>query len=314
MVSFFLPRRERRDYTAPMSTSLATTVAMVFLASGVDVRSATNCPSSEAISARLRPLLASSGETEDVAWVELGRWQGQREDGTTAVRLRLVRSDASVVADRMLALQGGCEEMADTVATVLAAWETQPVAQPVMPVAEAGQPVPESSLPALAWWLGAAGGAGVVDGVVTTGGLELSAGREEARGWARMAAVAQTERKRSLAGGEVSWWRTHASLGIGLRSLGSPWRVAADAGMLLGWLFVSGQGFSPSDRQSVFELGVGAGLRLQRRLAAWAVWLDARANAWPQKQRAVLTGSQSGLHIPQADVLFTLGVSRLVFR
>ena len=43
------------------------------------------------------------------------------------LHLLLVRADAGVVGDRRLLMQGTCQDMAEAVATVIAAWETQPL-------------------------------------------------------------------------------------------------------------------------------------------------------------------------------------------
>ena len=294
-------------------------IAILSWANGIDVRSVTNCPSSQAILAKLLPLLPGDGGGEDVAWVE-DATPGQ--DGTTELRVRLIRSDASVVADRRLALQGGCDEMADTVATVLAAWET-PSAPPVARLAAekpGTQPAgtKDASTAGIQLWLGAAGGAGLVGGIAATGSLELLAGRVGSHGQARGAVIAQTSRQRNLDVGKVIWRRTLASLGLGWQSpgaaSGSSWQGSADAGVLLGWLTASGGGFAPDSRQDTFEYGVGAGLRAGRKFGAWALWLECRTNFWAEQQRAVLSDSPSNAVLPRLDILVTLGASGLVLR
>lgn len=323
-VSFFCKSRNSHGYIIVMLSSFSMMVAMLLGAHGVDVRSATSCPSSEAIWAKLAPLLSGGAETEDVAWVE-GATPGP--EGRMALRLRLVRSDASVIADRLLVVQGGCDEMADTLATVLAAWETPPGTQPAVGLAsieQRAQPavLAEAMAPPgageLQGWLGAGGGAVLLGGITATGSMELLAGRVGSHGQARVAVSAQTSRQRNLDMGQVTWRRTHASLGLGWQSLGassgSLWQVSADAGVLLGWLTASGSGFAADDRQDVFEYGVGAGLRGKRRLGAWAAWLEFRTNVWARQQRAVLSGSPSDTALPRLDLLAILGVSRLILR
>jgi len=323
-VSFFYKGRNSRGYIVVMLSSFSMIVAMISWAHGIDVRSATSCPSSESILAKLAPLLPSGAETEDVAWVD-GATTGP--DGMMALHLRLVRSDASVVADRRLAVQGECDEMADTIATVLAAWETPPETQPMAQLAsieQAAQPTvmakatAEPGVGAIQGWLGAGGGAGLVGGLAAAGNLEVLAGRAGSHAQARAAVTAQTSRQRNLDIGQVSWRRTHASLGLGWQSLGAAsgsfWQASADADVLLGWLTASGNGFAPSNRQDVFEYGVGAGLRGQRKIGGWTLWLEFRTDLWARQQRAVLSGSQSDAALPRLDLMATLGVSRLVFR
>jgi hypothetical protein len=76
-----------------------------------------------------------------------------------------------------------------------------------------------------------------------------------------------------------------------LRSLGQSWRFSADAGPLLGWATLGGHGYDENRKQSVFEYGVGSGLRIERGLGRFAVWLEWRTTAWTRSQRAELTGS-----------------------
>ena len=97
-------------------------VVALLAVDAIEVRSFTDCPSSDAIAAKLRPLLPDGPAQEsrgDVAWVDP---VAQVEGGAAEVRLRLVRSDATLVVDRRLVVEGSCDDMADTLATVLAAW------------------------------------------------------------------------------------------------------------------------------------------------------------------------------------------------
>jgi len=294
-------------------------VATLVAGNGIDVRSASDCPSSEAIQARLRPLLSGVGEADDTAWVEAA---GSGPNGRSELHVRLVRPDASVVADRRLSLQGGCDEMADTVATVLAAWETPQASQPSQSIDLSAHAIPPTE-PARATRrrtdlrLGASGGAGFVGGAAATGSLELLVGRAGSHAQGRAAVVGQTSRDRNLDPGSVVWRRTHASLGLGWKaaatSWGSFWQASADAGLLLGWLTASGQGFPANQREDVFEYGAGAALRGERSLGGWGLWLECRASFWARPERAVLSNSPSSTaDLPRFEVVAALGISRLV--
>jgi hypothetical protein len=158
----------------------------------------------------------------------------------------------------------------------------------------------------------------LVGTLAASGNLELAMGREASPVRARVAAFTQTSRQRDLDSGTVSWRRTHGELGLGWQSRGaangSYWQASADLDLLLGWLSASGSGFFQNDHQDAFEYGAGAGLRGERTLGAWALWLEGRANLWAQRQRTVLSNSSSTAELPRIDVLMTLGVSRLVVR
>lgn len=87
---------------------------------GVEVRSTTDCPSAQAVSERLLPLLpTAAGPTDrrDIAQVKVLE---VRSDGTTDLSLRLLRADASEIGDRRLSLAGTCQEVAEAVAAILA--------------------------------------------------------------------------------------------------------------------------------------------------------------------------------------------------
>lgn len=289
---------------------------------GIAIRSATDCPSGEAIRTRLAPLLAVGDATEDTAWVEAGA--GPR--GASELRVRLLRGDASTVADRRLTLRGSCDEMADTVAAVLAAWEVPHMSSPASDEAATFE-APHDLLrqgPArrrVELWLGAGGGADFGDGMAATGSLEAMAGLAGSHIQARAAAVAQSDRDLDLSPGRVVWRRTYASLGPGWTTLGMPsgwlgasWLASADAGILLGWLSAAGSGFALNRQQDAFEYGVAAGVRGQRRWGAWKLWLEGRASILVSRERVVLDNSSLSAQLPRYDLVAVLGLSRLVFR
>jgi hypothetical protein len=304
---------------ASMVTALSIMVATLMAGNGIEVRSATDCPSSDAILAKLRPLL-SAVDKDDIAWVDAAT---PSPTGEPEVSVRLVRSDASVVADRRLLVQGTCDEMADTVATVLAAWETPQVSQP-LPMVEVAVPTaaPSQSQVArprrLGLRLGAGGGAGFVGGAAATGSLELRARWSQLPVYARGAATGQSSREDSLDSGSVVWRRTFLSLGLGWERKPVPtpyWQASIDAAVSLSWLTASGQGFTPDRRQDAFELGASGALRAERIFGSWSLWLEGRACLWPNQQRAVLSNPvSSSTPLPRLDLMATVGVSRVVFR
>ena len=291
-------------------------LAVLVAGTALDIRSGTNCPSGEAIADKLAPLLPRMAEAGDVAWIDLA---APEPASLPALRVRLVRADTSVIADRRLTIQGGCDEMADTVATVLAAWEAPPAALPAI-VTDTNQfhGEPGKDIQHLELWVGAAGGAGLLGGIAATGNIELVLQHTGSRLLGRAAMTGQTTRQVNLDPGDGVWRRTYGSLGLGWQARRpashSTWQVSADLGLLLGWLTASGRGFTPNSQETAFELGASAGLRGQRRLGYWALWLEARANFWPNPERTVLTGAPAEVQLPKFDVLATFGVSRLGLR
>jgi hypothetical protein len=291
----------------------------------VEVRSATGCPSAEAVAARLHPMLPSGwlpGPTGDLASVEVLE---ARADGAVGLRLQLLRPDGSMAGDRRLVLQGSCEERADAIATVIAAWETDfaPAAPPGPTVAEPSRPTltahtsepsAEPSAAGLELALGASVGAAVVGGVAATAGLEAIAGRPTSRWQFRLAGATETARQRNLDLGEVSWKHTTIAAGLVLRSPGARWHFSVDTGPSLGWATLAGHGYAQDKTQSVFEYGLAAGLRVERELGRFAVWLEWRTNFWPKRQQAMLTGSTAREDLSRFDMMASLGVSVLHLR
>jgi hypothetical protein len=291
---------------------LSLTVAALTSSHGIDVRGDLGCPSAEAVAAKLAPLLSDGVEAGDVAWIE----RVADEQNQPELRLRLVRADGSPVIARRLALRGTCEELVDAVATVLAIWTTSPAADleaEPLEIQAANPAVAPTAVTSGQLWLGIGGGAAFVGGLASSGQIELLAGRIDSQARARLAAVAQTSRDRALGPGQVSWRRTHFALGLGRQMpAGKPWQVSVDGDLLLGWVSAAGSGFAPDDRETAFEYGVGVGVRGQRNLGAWTLWLECRGNLWPRPQRAALSDSENTV-LPRFDVQALVGVSHTLF-
>ncbi len=328
--------------------AVAAVTATLVGASFVEVRSNTNCPSAQVVTARLTPMLPEGwrpGPLGDIATIDFVEG---RPDAVAMLRLRLFRVDGSVGGDRRLLLQGGCDEMADAVATVIAAWETDFVSAPApapapepapargpaptaMPAPEPSAPAPQPAVPALVaasppagegvgaparmgLSLGASLGVALVGDVAAAAGLEVAGGGEASFWQLRLAATFQTARQMDLEPGSVSWRHTALAAGIRLRSLGPRWRLSADAGPLLGWATLDGQGYAENRGQSALEYGAGAGLRAERVWGRFALWLEARTTVWSERQTAMLTGSSQSAALPIADVMFSVGGSATYFR
>lgn len=296
---------------------LSLVLATLAAGQGLDVRSSTDCPSGPSIMERLAPLLVGHGEDGDVAWIDLA---APEPNQPPALRMRLVRAETNVVADRRLPVQGTCDDMADTVATVLAAWEAPPTpTAPVVVDTEPPRVAPARSVDHIRMWLGASGGAGLIAGVTAVGSVELWLEHTASHLFGRAGMTGQTTRRVDLSPGYATWRRTYGTLGLGWQLQpphpGSYWQFSADVDLLLGWLTVSGHDYSSPMQKTVFEYGLGAGLRGQRNLGRWALWLEARANFWPTPERVVLTDATADTRLlPKLEILASLGVSILALR
>lgn len=289
---------------------------------GVEVLSNTDCPSAQDVTDRLLPLLppfTGPAESRDVAQVQVVQVRG---DGTRDLSIRLLHPDASEIGDRRMTLQGSCVEMAETVATILATWKTDarpegPDVDKLMAIVEdeappaAPAPGSSSSTEVL---LGAGAGASLIGGIAATGSLELQAGRQSSHWQLRLGLATQTSRQSSFApSGHADWQHSNATLGLTWRLLNPRWLFSLDAGPLVGWITLAGQGYSPNRQTRSFEYGGATGLRLGRKLGRWAFWAEGRLTMWVQGYRATVQGSDKGRDLPVFDATVSLGVSMALF-
>lgn len=296
----------------------------LFAASTVDVRSATDCPSSADVIERLRPLLSPAAEADEaphVARIEAGEAGAEQ---AADLRLRLLRPDGYVIGDRRVPAQATCEETADAVAAIIAAWET--TSPPLlarnetaaMPVVAAAAAAPAVSPPAsLQLFVGAAGGAALVGGTAANGGLELLFGRSASRWQLRLGAATESTRHLDLPPGQVDWQHTSFAVGLVLRTRNPTWLLALDAGPSVGWAGLQGSNFwRTNPPQRSFEWGADGGLRAGRWFGRIALWGEARAAVWVQGQQARVasaTGTAASADLPLVDVTLRLGLSVRVF-
>jgi hypothetical protein len=306
---------------AALSLNLATLIAA---GAGVDVRTAAECPSAQGISERLAPLLpnvAGSTEPRDMALVDVVE---TRPNGSTDVLIRLLRPDNSEVGNRRVSLDGTCQDKAEAVAAILAAWETDPasestpVEEPEAPPARNEAPIePVVSAPVKsASWsvlVGAGAGAALVGGVAANGMVEATAGKRDSHWHLRMGVTAQTARTLDLSPtGHADWQHTGFALGVLWRTLG-PWPLSFDAGPVLGWAAISGTGFSSNRQQRVFEYGAAAGLRMGHTWGRWTLWAEGRAIVWFLEEKATANSGADSKDLPPLDATASLGVSLALF-
>lgn len=296
----------------------STIVALILASNSVDIGTAPDCPSAHQIATKLDPLLPtgrSPGLGRDVASVDVVE---SRPDGTLGFHLRLLRPDGTMVGHRRLVLQAGCEEMADAVASVIAAWEADLQQAPTAVPNDAGPgthfTVTNNPTPTrLRLELGLSAGAAFIGGTAATGSLEAVAGSDASRWQLRIATASETARTLKLDMGEVRWQHTTVGAGVMLRSLGSIWRFSADLGAIVGWATLGGRGYPTNHEQRSFEYGAAAGFRVRRAFGRFGVWAEARTNLWSSHQRARLTGSESHPEVPNVELMASIGASATLF-
>jgi hypothetical protein len=302
----------------------------VLVAVQVDVRSATNCPSTEDIVTRLVSLLPLPDAVRvggrDVATVQL---LAVREDGGTEIRIELSSARGVRIGERSVSSRGTCTQMAEVVAAVLAAWESDPT--PSSAATEAPPPVPEprptlvarlSSAPPVSrreyrGAIGVGGGVALLGGVA--GALKLAGEFGSVASHWQLALDASTESSRTiaLAGGRVDWRHSTAGLALGWRSLGAKVVFSVDAGAVLGWARLAGYGYPTANgTHESFEYGLSGGLRLGRTFGGtqrWQVWAEVRPRWWLQGQRARVANSPLTAEVPALELMAHVGASVVAF-
>jgi len=314
-----------------LSLTLPALTAMALLAGPIEIRTTSDCPSATDLVAELRPLMPDpranlrtvSGEG-DVATVEVLE---TGTDGTTAIHLRVVRDGALVMGDRRLFLRESCSSRAQTIATVIAAWETaQPLEADAMREAPAAhENTVSQAAPRTTPWqarIGLGLGAAWVGGTAAAGMAEAQLGPALSHWQVRLGFAAQGSRTRDLPPGQVEWQHTGASAGVVLRSLSPAWPVAIDVGACAGWATLQGQGYSAGDlRQRSFEYGLVAAGRAGRKFGRWTLWAEIRTNVWMRSQRALLESApgqgarqlEGQVELRPFDVATSAGVSVSLF-
>lgn len=291
---------------------VAATIASVALvaAGSVDIRSAGDCPSAADVRADLQPLLPA----------ELGRQAAPQIATVTVVAsdpheasldIQLVRADASLVGHRRLFLRGSCTDMAATIATILAAWVTDPSvpAQPEVTAAPSGSTRSAAVAPAIDLVLSAGGGVVVLGGVAAGATAEARVGAIGSRWQGRASIGSETSRTADLGPGTVAWQHTSFALGVAARRLDMRWLVTADAGAMAGWMTLQSDGLDHPVTRRSFEYGATGGLRVGRSSGRWSLWIEGRANLWVAGQRLLITGFSAGTDLPVVELAVSLGGS-----
>jgi hypothetical protein len=316
----------RLYHTAPacldadvLSLTLPVLTTMVMVAGPIEIRAMGDCPSTADVLSQLRPLMPGLGTATgegDVATIEI---LGTGENGTTAVHLRVVREGAVVLGDRRLFLRESCSSMAETLATVIAAWETaQPLEADAVQQSSAAttDTVAQAATKTPGWRarVGLGLGAVWVGGAATAGVLETQLGPALSRWQLRLGFAAEQSRARDLAPGHVDWQHTGASASVVLRSLSPAWPIAVDVGVCAGWATLQGQGYPEGNlRQRSFEYGLVGAARAGRTLGRWTLWAEVRTHVWMRNQRALLAGAPGQVELPAFDLATTAGASVALF-
>jgi hypothetical protein len=285
------------------------------------------CPAPAEVEARLDALIPRVDEREPQDRAVLERI-------STGLRIDLRRDDGERLAERLLAGNGSCKDLAAAAAVVIAAWELHlkpeiagranlPGAdRPSAAVETAPRPPASAAIEARVGMLASLAGSDVAPGAILAGSITPAAHRLGAAvGLSGAAQRVQTVSQSSSGG--ARWMRGVLALGPQYRfDLPGRFKLDLHADGLLGLLHVEGtsSGALIGDPTATWsarsdltvQLGAGAGVRAFHVWGTLAAWVGLRALVWPGHQRVVVVvdGNPAAAgEIPRLDAELAVGAS-----
>jgi len=259
------------------------------------------CPTPAEVEQSLHPLLPEGGR--DVARLEA-------QDG--GLQVTLVRADGSNAGRRTLGGEHTCQELADAVAVMIAAWQSDLAREralappPVAVVAPPPPPVlarPRRSGEVGAGLGGTLSGAAVAPALLLLGDLSilgpLGAGVRIGLDGSRDAA---------LPGGSARWRRAMLAVGPRVR-YGDRLAAEAHLGAALGWLHIGAEGFDAPQGHDTVVGGLEGELRLSWRRPGLRPWLALGAAFWPAPSVVYQLPDRTEKALPRLQGTATLGFS-----
>lgn len=257
------------------------------------------CPSASAIGHHLRPLLrgATRGDTVTV----------RSADDTLIVELR---SHETIIGPRVLPAVGSCDERAEAVAVVVAAWKSE-LDAPSLALAVT-LPAHKPS-PSLMWSLGASYLGTVAGGAYASGAsVDVRLGKRGFRLAARIGVAGTDTRDLALGSGRASWTRAALVFGplVDVVTRGGV-RLDLHADLLAGWMFVAGHGFRQNLSDSAFDPALGGGVRLAVTKLAVEPFFDCTLVGWLRRQTVSAPDLETThvVEIPRFDIWLRAGIA-----
>jgi hypothetical protein len=284
---------------------------MLLSASQVALSGDTDCPAPADIWRYLGPLLPGTrdGAGPDHAVVET------RSESELQIILTTVDG---IMLKRTIARSSACDHLAETVAVLIASWETElhpgwiPTVEASSERTTAGT---SSAHDAVAVW--ATIGTQISDaaGSMVPGvSLGLAVGPRRGQWTARLSATGAAAHKAPLGPGEISWNRWSGAAGIG-RVVGTG-RINVDieAAVVGGLVIVTGRGFSTNDSVMRPDVGMSLGARLQWHTGYVEPWVGVGVDIWPLEQEARVTGWPEGRPLPRVEPRIGIGITALTWQ
>jgi hypothetical protein len=318
------------------------TATFVLASLGLQIRGTTDCPRLEDVRARLSEMVTLSDElrVEERAVVE------RRE---SSLRVALESADGRVIGERTLAAEASCEELAQVVAVVLAAWlgDAHPELVARLPQPSSASSGDQTTPDAAARVLPAPskaprkertpGTIGVEPRpvseslprerrrLVSTAALGASVGRFGSVpsgqvglawlapgfgfGWALSVGISG-ERERALGDGLVRWSRWPLTTGPVLRVASERAALELQAGPAVAWLRLAGTNFPYAASHQDVTYGGFAAVRLSWRATTLEPFIGVSPQLWLRPATAFVSGSAPAqLILPATEIWFLAGVA-----
>jgi len=272
----------------------------------VVTRGTEGCPSAAGVTAELGRLAGSSPNRDGTDRAEV--------DGESAgLRVRLYRSDGTLVGERTIETGADCGERAAAAAVVIATWEAALRSDVTLELhgvgAEPTAPPPEASR----WSLSAAahglGVASAADSWTPGGAVDFQLAH--ARGFGLRGAIWGAGFHSQELGGEsgrVRWARWAAGVGPSYQHAAGSIVLSVFAQLAAGQIFVAGEGFDRTSSDWSAAIGARAGIDVGLARAGLSPVLGAGAVVWPGSQQARVLGVDETVELSPVDMFVSLGL------
>lgn len=301
----------------------ALVLTLAVSASAVEIDGDGVCPAPAEVSRLLAEMMpARAGEGDSTSGPHRRARLSRTEQ---ALRVELVGAGGEPIAERRLAVDASCDNLAAAVAVVIAAWEAEldprlkarvslptplPAPTPPMTVAVRAAPPPPRSPPSFELGLalvasltgGEAAPGARVGGWIAPGGWRLGLGVALSGATARSEPVGPPP-------GAARWTRFALGVGPEARFNVGPTVVGARAHALAAVLNVEGVGLPTTASDSTAQLGTAVGVQIGRPWGNAAPFIAADLLLWPGHDRLEISGLTAQGELPRVEVQLALGLS-----
>jgi hypothetical protein len=308
----------------------------LLLGAVVDLHASTNCPSRDEVASELARL---AGVAPDPPASESHETRLSAEFGWVGESLSIVlRSPQGVtMAERTLAREGSCSDLAVVAAVVIAAWQGEMRADlgPELPAAE-GVPRPRQGPPGASvskfgpgpgspppvqtrswlWEFGAAILASREDDFGPGMAIDAQLGPSQSGLAGRLGVLASTGHALALgpSPGRSLWSRAALDLGLRKRAWFGDGALDGHVALEAGLIRLEGTGYSTNYVRTGFDLGLGAGIRGAWTLGRLAPFVELDGSVWPGRKAVAVAGTDTEGTLPRFELRAAAGVSFGRFR